>query len=159
MVGARIDISRHRRYDTDGRPVDGTASYEVALDVKRDRGEPPSLRFVTFDFDDTDPTADPDTHRLLERSFVLDAPADGAWHRVSIDLPADLFADGADGKRPNVATLLVDVPPSLLGTVAIDNVQIIEWRGPIVTDVPAWVDADVVRGEPSDVLLLDALNC
>ncbi len=159
QIGARIDISRHRRYDTDGRPVDGTAAYEVVLDVKRDRGESPSLRFVTFDFDDTDPTADPDTHRLLERSFVLDAPADGGWHHVSVDVPAELFADGPGGKRPNVATLLIDVPPSLLGTVAIDNVRIIEWRGRTATGVPAWVDADLVRGEPSDVLQLDALNC
>jgi poly-gamma-glutamate capsule biosynthesis protein CapA/YwtB (metallophosphatase superfamily) len=145
QIAARVDLSAHRHFDADGTPLDPPASYEVVLDVKRQRGESPQIRMVAFDFDDTDPTADPESERLNEVVLDIDAPDDGEWHRVHIPIPDSLLAPGPTGSRPNTATLLVDMPPALRASMAIDNVRVIEWRGRTATDSPVWVEGDFVR--------------
>ncbi len=159
QIRSRIDIRPQRLYNVEHEPVDGIARYEIVLDVKRTRGESPALRVATFDFDDTDPTTDPNTRRVADHSIVLQSDADGEWHTEFIELPAELFAPHAGGAIPNTATLLIDVPPSLGGMVAIDNVRVIEWRNRPSTDVAAWVDADMVRGRSDAVVDLTVLEC
>ncbi len=156
---ARVDLAEHRLFDGSGDPLDASARLEVTMDVRRDRGEQPSLRFVTFDFEDTDPTAAPETTRLREVRQSLDVPADGEWHHVSVELPRDLFAADPDGHTANTATLLVDAPPALRGRLAVDNVRIIEWRGPMRGARSTWLAADVVHAPGARQIELTVSGC
>lgn len=144
-IGARMDIDPHRLFDRDGEPLDAPATYEVVLDAKRLRGETPRIRLVSFDFDDTDPTVDPESNRLHEVELSVPVPADGRWHRLSIVVPDSLFAATEAGEVPNAATMLIDTPPALRGELSIDNVMFVEWRGATESDVATWVEGDVVR--------------
>ncbi len=141
---ARVVLAEHRLHDRKGVPVDGPARVEITMDVRRHRGEEPRVRFVTFDFEDEDPTRAPTTTRLREYLLPIDVPADGEWHSFSAQLPADLFAPDAEGHTANTATLLIDTPPALRGRLAVDNLRIVEWRGPTDTKYAAWKAADLV---------------
>ncbi|MGI9646404.1 MAG: CapA family protein [Ilumatobacteraceae bacterium] len=156
---ARVDLAEHRLFDVAGIPLDAPARLEITMDVKRERGEQPSLRFVTFDFEDTDPTEEPATTRLREIRQPLDVPADGDWHRVSVELPDDLFAPDREGHTANTATLLVDAPPALRGRLAVDNVRIVEWRGPMRGAKSTWLAADLVRAPGADDVELTVSGC
>lgn len=150
---ARIDIADHRLFDVDGQPLDAVPKLEVTMDVKRIRGEAPSLRFVTFDFEDSDPTVSPETSRLREIEVPIDVAADGLWHSVVVALPGDLFGVDADGKKANTATLIVDAPSAWHGRLAVDNVRVIEWRGSTSATSPTWVAADFVRSSDESARL------
>jgi len=152
-MSARVDVDAHRLFDTDGRPLDAPAEYEIIMDVRRMRGEEPSIRLVSFDFDDSDPTTDPDTERLNEVVLSIPVPDDEVWHRVSLPVPPQLFAPGPDGHVPNTAMLLIDAPPALRGQLAIDNLSFIEWRGATDSPYPTWVEGDVVRSTGARVEL------
>jgi hypothetical protein len=147
QIAARVDVREHRLFDADGNPLDTQAEYEVHFDVKRNRGEVPNVRLVSFHFDDTNPTEDPESVRLNEVSLPIDAPADDEWHRVTMSVPDALFEPGPDGGVANAATLLIDVPAALRGAVSIDNLQFVEWRGPTTWDSAVWVEGDLARSE------------
>ena len=159
QIAARVDIREHRHFDVDGNPLDPPARYEVVLDVKRQRGESPQIRMIAFDFDDTDPTADPESERLNEIVLDIDAPDDGEWHRVSVPIPDSLVEPGPTGSRPNTATLLVDMPAALRASMAIDDVRIVEWRGRTDADGPVWVEGDLVRSDTAVAFDLITSGC
>ncbi|MGB3734118.1 MAG: CapA family protein [Ilumatobacter sp.] len=157
-IGARLDVDAHRLFDSDGRPVDAPASYEITLDAKRMRGETPTVRLVSFEFDDTDPTVDPESNRLHEAELAISVPDDGNWHRVALPIPDALFAPGENGAIPNAATMLIDTPPALRGEFTIDNVMFVEWRGSTTSDIATWVEGDVVRSS-GDTVELTTSGC
>ncbi len=157
-IGARLDVDAHRLFDSDGRPVDAPASYEITLDAKRMRGETPTVRLVSFEFDDTDPTVDPESNRLHEAELAISVPDDGNWHRVALPIPDALFAPGENGAIPNAATMLIDTPPALRGEFTIDNVMFVEWRGSTTSDMATWVEGDVVRSS-GDTVELTTSGC
>jgi poly-gamma-glutamate capsule biosynthesis protein CapA/YwtB (metallophosphatase superfamily) len=159
QIAARFDVRSHRLFDADANPLDTEALYEIILDVKRNRGEIPSIRLVSFHFDDTNPTADPESARLNEVSLPIDAPADDEWHHVTIQVPDELFAPGPDGTTPNSATLLVDVPAALRGALTIDNVQVVEWRGPTPSESAVWVEGDLARSESPGAVNIVSSGC
>jgi poly-gamma-glutamate capsule biosynthesis protein CapA/YwtB (metallophosphatase superfamily) len=150
---ARVDISEHRLFESVGNPVDQEPLMEIRLDAKRSRGEAPSLRFVTFHFQDSDPTSSPETSRLREINVPIEVPPDGVWHSIVIPLPDDLLSADINGNRANTATLLIDAPPAWNGRLAVDNVRIIQWRGVTSTQSPTWVAADLVRSSQDPVQL------
>lgn len=152
-IGARVDVDAHRLFDDDGGPLDAPASYEVALDARRVRGKTPQVRVITFEFDDTDPTVDPDSKRLHEVELPIQVPDDGEWHRISIPIPDAVFAPDAVGSVPNAATMLIDAPPALRGELTIDNVMFIEWRGATRSPTATWVEGDIVRSLADSVEL------
>ncbi len=156
---ARISLAEHRLFDRRNQPVDPTPHLEITMDVKRSRGEQPSLRFVTFDFEDSDPTVEPTTTRMREIELPIDVPSDDRWHTVSIPLPDDLFAPDVAGHQANAATLLIDTPPALRGRLAVDNLRILEWRGAPSTEAPAWIAADVVRSSDGADVELTVSGC
>ncbi len=156
---ARIDLDEHRLFDNTGAPLDAPPRFEIRMDAKRSRGEEPSIRFVTFDFSDSDPTVAPESVRLREIVLPIEIPADGEWHSVVLPLPDDLFVPDADGNRANTATMLIDTPPALRGQLALDNVQILEWRGAAATSGPAWAAADLVRSEGASSVDLATSGC
>lgn len=159
QIAARVGLREHRLFDDDGIQLDAPPEYEVILDVKRNRGEVPSVRLVSFHFDDTNPTADPESARLNEVTMPIEAKADDNWHRVSMPIPTELFEPGPAGKAPNAATLLIDVPAALRSSLAIDNVQIVEWRGPTVSETPVWVEADLARSKSPDAFDITTSGC
>jgi poly-gamma-glutamate capsule biosynthesis protein CapA/YwtB (metallophosphatase superfamily) len=150
---ARVDVDEHRMFDSNGEAVDDSPRLEILLDVKRVRGEVPNIRFVTFDFRDTDPTSSPETNRIREIKVPIDVPDDGFWHSVTIPLPGNLLAPDANGNKANNATLLIDSPAAWLGRLALDNVRIIEWRGATSAGGPTWAAADFVRSAEDSVQL------
>ena len=150
---ARIDVAEHRLFDPVGNPIDQEPQFEIRLDAKRVRGEAPSLRFVTFDFQDSDPTSSPETSRLREINLPIEVPPDGIWHSVVISLPDDLLSGDIDGNRANTATLLIDAPAAWNGRLAVDNVRIIEWRGATSAQSPTWVAADLIRSSQNTAQL------
>jgi len=156
---ARVDLAEHRLFDQDGAAVDGEPRLEIMFDAKRNRGEQPGMRFVTFDFEDSDPTAAPTTHRLRELQLPIDVPDDDRWHSLSIPLPDDLFATDADGHQANTATLLIDTPPALRGRLAVDNLRIVEWRPAPATESATWVAADLVRAVGQRSVELTVSGC
>ena len=157
-VGARMDIDAHRLFDRDGEPLDAPATYEIALDAKRIRGEMPKIRLVSFDFDDTDPTVDPESTRLHEVELDVPVPADGRWHRITIEVPSTLFGSAETGDVPNSTTMLIDTPPALRGELTIDNVMFIEWRGTTASDIATWVEGDLIRSDDSEATI-EASGC
>lgn len=159
QIAARVDLRDHRLFDDDGNPIDTEAEYEIILDVKRNRGEVPDIRLVSFHFDDTNPTADPESARLNEVTLPIDTPGDDEWHHVTLPVPDELFAPSADGTAPNSATLLVDVPAALRGAVTIDNVQIVEWRGPTPSETAVWVEGDLARSETPNAFDIVTSGC
>ncbi len=83
---ARINVSRHKIYDTDeGRPADAPPSYSITFDAKRERGESPSLRFVVYNVDDSDPTSDPESLELRDVEIPFDLPDDSEWHSITLE--------------------------------------------------------------------------
>ncbi len=156
---ARIDLAEHRLFNRHGDPIDAPPRLEIRMDVKRSRGERPSMRFVTFDFEDSDPTVAPKTTRLREFLLPIEVADDDEWHSISVPLPDDLFAPDADGHQANTATLLIDTPPALRGRLAVDNLRIIEWRGPPDTGRAAWVAADLLHTPTARYVELTVSGC
>ena len=150
-IRALADFDAHRLYDTEGRPIDGDASYEIFMSARRNRGEIPNLRLSVFDFDDTDPTVEPSTERVAGVDLPIEFPDDGEWHDVSIPVPDSLV--DRSGPEFNAGGLLFEAPPALLGDFAVDDVEIIEWRGATDADTAVWSEADRVRSSSGRVEL------
>ncbi len=159
QIAARLDVPRHRIFDASGAPLDGVAEYEIRLDVRRVRGETPVLRMISFAFDDTNPTADPETTRVAEVALGVETPGDDVWRPLSIDVPDELFGDRSDDVEPNTALLVLDVPAALRGVLAVDNVEVIEWRGATAGSEPVWQPVDYVRGQPGRTVQLSTSRC
>jgi hypothetical protein len=129
---ARINLNPHRLYaDADGAvALDGEATFSVVLSAwasgELDRG---SVRLTMYHFDDTDPTAEPESVYLrdVDLPFVLDKPR--AWSRVELELPPGAL-DPVDGLSANAALVYVRVSPPEATTTAVrfDDVSVVEWR-------------------------------
>jgi poly-gamma-glutamate capsule biosynthesis protein CapA/YwtB (metallophosphatase superfamily) len=153
---ANVDLARHRLFDDDGTPVDARPELEVRLSARRDRGEQPALRFVTFEFDST---STPITQRLTGVELPLDVPDDGRWHEVTVELPDGLLDPDESGRTANKANLLIDAPPAIFGTLDLDDVRIVEWRRRTRSEIPAWIAADFVRSETDGEIDLTVSRC
>jgi hypothetical protein len=144
---ARINVSQHKIYDTDqGRPADAPPSYSITFDAKRERGEAPSLRFVVYNVDDSDPTSDPESLELRDVEIPFDLPDDSDWHSITLELPPELLTP-ANGLEAEAAMMYVQMPASFRGKFAVDNVRVYEWRPAPPTEIEMWTEADAFRGD------------
>lgn len=153
-IAALVDVPAHRWFDESGRPVDAEARHELRLRIRRNRGEAPIARLTTYARLDTDPTIDPITERLEQIERPLDVPGDGAWHAIAIPIPVEFIGDD-----PDIASALgfaLVLPPAHVGTVSVDDVEIVEWRGGSVDDRSAWAPATFVRAIPGPEPLRNA---
>ncbi len=145
---ARTPFRRHDLFEegaTSIDPVDGEPSYSLFLTARLNGGGSPHVRFDIYDFDDTDPTADPESRLVRSVDYPLDIENDGEWHRVELDLPAALFASTGD-LEPNMAMFYLGLtPPSENDSVlVVDDLEFIQWRR--ATDLPAaYYAVDQVR--------------
>lgn len=156
---SNVDLAPHRLFDRDGSPVDAPARLEVRLSARRDRGELPLLRIASFEFDDTDPTSNPVTERVANVELPVEVPDDHAWHQIAIEVPDEVLVSATSGRTANKANLLIDAPPAIFGTLDLDDIRIIEWRGRTDATLPAWVEADVVRSESGGEVHLTISRC
>ena len=155
-IAALVDVPRHRLYGSDGIAVDGDPTYEIRMVARRDHGQTPFVRLATYTRHDTDPTVGPRTEPLEELELPLDIPKDGDWHEVTIEIPDALVQYDGDGALALNLTLVV--PSAHLGTLAVDNLELLKWRGRADADVALWMPASRVRsiGGATDI---DVRSC
>ncbi len=141
-TAARVSMPDHRWFDADGAPIDGTATHSVRLWAKRVGAGIPFVRVIFYEFDDTDPTREPDSTALQTVDVELPLVNNGEWHELWVDLPTP---------PPAANTALVGIglapPESQSGTVWIDGLQVIEWRAADETPDGVWVDAAYVLSD------------
>ncbi len=141
-TAARVSLTAHRWFDSDGLPVDGLASRSVRVWGRRVGAGIPFVRVIFYEFDDTDPTRVPESKPLATVDVELPLVNDAKWHELWVDLPQP---------PPGANTALVGVglspPMSQSGTVWIDGLEIIEWRDADSIPKGTWVSADYMRTE------------
>jgi len=142
-IAALVDVPSHRLFDETGQPLDDGADHELRMWGRRDRGEPPIVRLTSYARHDTDPTIDPFTERLRQIEIPIELPSDGHWHEVSIPIPDHLI--GRDQDTATAVNIAIVLPPAHLGTFTLDEVELLEWRGPVDTDRPVLAPASRVR--------------
>ncbi len=135
-TAARVSMSSHRWFAEDGTPVDGPATYSVRVWGKRVGAGIPFVRVIFYEFDDTDPTREPDSTALETVDVELPLVNNGEWHELWVDLPTPPHA-------ANTALVGVGLAPpeSQSGTVWIDGLEIIEWRAADELPEGVWIDA------------------
>ena len=143
-TAARVSLPEHRWFDEAGSPRDGLATYSVRIWAKRVGAGIPFVRVVYYEFDDTDPTREPDSRPVATIDIPLPLVNDDEWHELWVELP----------ETPEFAnTALVGVglspPDSQSGTVWVDGLQVIEWRAASEIPTGTWVPVDYVVGDQS----------
>jgi len=140
-TAARVSMPAHRWFDESGAPIDGEGTWSVRVWGKRVGAGIPFVRVVYYNFDDTNPTREPESSALETVDIELPLVNNGEWHELWVDLPAP---------PPGANTALVGVglapPKSQSGTVWIDGLEVIEWRPAAETPEGVWVDPAYVLG-------------
>jgi hypothetical protein len=146
---ARVALARHRLFEleADGTatPCDGEPSYSVRFSARLTGGGVPLLNFGVYNFDDANPTEDPESTLIRSRAFSVAVPADGLWHDVLFDIPASTLAP-AGPLEANAVLFSVGLDPPESGTSILlaDDVTFIEWRA--ADDLPdAFYAVEAVR--------------
>jgi poly-gamma-glutamate capsule biosynthesis protein CapA/YwtB (metallophosphatase superfamily) len=138
---ARVSLPEHRWFNEDGSAADGPATHSVRVWGKRVGAGIPFVRVYFYEFDDTDPTREPDSTPLGSVDVQLPLVNDGQWHELWVELPEPPV-------EANAALVGVGLAPpeSQSGTVWIDGLRVIEWRQ--ANDIPegTWVPVDYVMG-------------
>lgn len=144
---ARIPLPRHRLYSESGgvaTPLDGTPSYSLRFRARLSGSAAPFVRFDVFHFDDSNPTADPNSLLLRRRDLDLTIPADDLWHEIVFDIPASVLADAGPFEANAVLLYMGLAPAGEFSVLLVDDVQVIEWRA--AADLPdGFHDVDVLR--------------
>ncbi len=140
-TAARVSMPEHRWFDAEGTGIDGTATYSVRVLGKRVGAGIPFVRVSFYEFDDTDPTREPDSTPLETIDLELPLVNNGEWHELWVDLPAL-----PDGANTALVGLGLAPPESQSGTVWIDGLEVIEWRAADETPPGTWVTAEYVMG-------------
>ena len=157
-IAALIDLPEHRVYDGDGRPADAEPSYEVRLWARRNRGDTPFVRLAAFVRNAPGPSTGSSTVRLAEMELPIDVPDDDQWHRVIIPVPDGFVPHDEPGDA--ALNVTVAAPPAHLGTLALDRLEILEWRSRTRSERPVWAPADRARSsDRSGDIELDLRRC
>jgi len=84
-------------------------------------------------------------------------PADGGWHRLTVDLPPNAFSPG--GGRPATAALLyLEAEAGLAngeGFVELDDLSLLEWRAASAFPAGSWHEVDALRGSPGQTVAVE----
>jgi poly-gamma-glutamate capsule biosynthesis protein CapA/YwtB (metallophosphatase superfamily) len=150
-TAARVPMPAHRWFNDEGLPIDGNATYSVRVWARREGAGIPFVRVSYYEFDDTDPTRQPESKAVETIDVQLPVANDGLWHELWVDLPLP----------PNAAnSALVGVglapPESQSGTVWIDGLDVVEWRRADQIPDGTWVPADYVQGPAGGAVTLTA---
>lgn len=129
---ARVIRSEHRLYAGAGAPADGPATYSLRFKAKFTGTGQTRFTFDVYNFDDANPSEDPESFliRTVELPFLL--PNDGDWREAIVDLPSIIFAPF--GALPANSTMFyVGLHPPAEGESELwmDDLELIEWRDPL----------------------------
>lgn len=129
---ARVIRSEHRLYVSAGAPADGPATYSLRFKAKYTGAGQTRFTFDVYNFDDANPSEDPESFliRTVELPFLL--PDDGLWRETIVDMPAIIFAPF--GALPANSTMFyVGLHPPAEGESELwmDDLELIEWRDPL----------------------------
>ncbi len=153
-TAARVSLPAHRRFDENGQPVDGIATYSVRVWAKRVGAGIPFVRVIAYNFDDTDPTREPKSTPLDTIDIELPLVSDGEWHELWVEIPV-LPA----GTNSALVAVGVAPPQSQAESVWIDGVAGVEWRQADLVPQPSWVVADYIQSSDArDVTLTIAAS-
>jgi hypothetical protein len=130
---ARVSFTPHRIFEDLGggetSPIDGDATYSVRFFANLEGDGQPILRLDVYHFDDTNPTADPESSLLRSKTFPLELTADGEWEEVVFDIPAPVFS--TSGSLEANAMLFyfgLESPAEGTSVFLVDEIAILEWR-------------------------------
>ncbi len=145
---ARVVPSLHRRYDDNGLPLDAAAEFSIIATVRVEGEGQPFIRLDGYRFVDTDPTRDPESTLLMRLQLALDVAPDGEWHRVVVDLPADVLQQGAGAVNSIMFYLGVAEATTRSAIVGVDDLAFVEWRAAASWVPGTPIAADFLRTSP-----------
>ncbi|MBK9072391.1 MAG: CapA family protein [Myxococcales bacterium] len=128
---ARVPLYQHRLYENSNDqavPLDPDATYTMRAVARRSGSGEPAFRLDLYLFDDTNPTEDPTSEAIGQRTLEVDIPGDGEWHQVEVEVPPSTFVAG--NKYANMVMLYVTlgVPDIGESRFDIDEMTLVEWR-------------------------------
>ncbi|MCU7841600.1 MAG: CapA family protein [Candidatus Thiodiazotropha sp. (ex Troendleina suluensis)] len=129
---ARVPLKTHRIYelqDNSGLPLDPVPSYSLRFMARMEGTSTAAIRLDVYDFDDTDPTADPESELIASITEPFALPADGAWHQIDWPIPESALKAGPlIGDMVNFYFVLEPPSTGRKVTLDIDDVAFVEWR-------------------------------
>src|SRR5262249_32624148 len=128
---ARVTLVQHRLFEDRGGeavPLDPEPHYTIRLHARILAPAPAKMRIDLYNFDDTDPTEDPQSGTIGRLDRPLAVPADGAWHAIEVAI--DPAALNAKGLRANQLMPYVQLDPPKSGRthLDVDDLEVLEWR-------------------------------
>ena len=144
---ARIIRSERRLYHSANSPADGPATYSLRFKAKYRGAGAIRFTFDVYNFDDANPSEDPESFLIRSLEIGVALSDDGQWREVIVDLPAIVFAPF--GPLPaNSAMFYVGLYPPAEGETELwmDDLEFIEWRDPLQMPIGDF-EAHVVRAK------------
>ncbi len=127
---ARIPFRSHRLFERtpDGAvSLDPPPSYSLEFSARLQGSAVASTRFDIYEFDDTNPTEDPESVLVNSVSLPFEAGAD--WQRVVVPITEEMLSSGqVTGNMLNFYFVLDPPPSGRTAVLEIDAVEFIEWR-------------------------------
>ncbi len=153
---ARSEVPVHRWFEPDATPLDGDPTYTVQFDVRRN-GDPPKIKIVLYDVNDTDPTEEPSSTVLHQATIDVPFTREDTWRTVSLDV-SDLINTEYAGIRPE-AVLVYFSAPAGDSRIDLDNVRLYEWRS--LADLPdgMWMPADALAADDGRDVTMAVHGC
>ncbi|KAF0240954.1 MAG: hypothetical protein FD180_4688 [Planctomycetota bacterium] len=148
---SRVVFTDHRLWEDLGGgvvvPLDPLPTRSMRLRAAATGEIDASVILDIYNFDDSNPTEDPESVFIRSVEVPFTTAGDGAWRETIVDFSAADFAPSPTGLAANMATFYVALYPPSTGeaTLRIDNLQILEWReAALMPD--GFFAVDAVRG-------------
>ncbi len=152
---SRIPLAPSRYVDAAGRPLQTMPRIEVTLSTAASWLTKFDVRLDSYHFSDRNPARFPINQLLSSRSYEVTI---GRAQSIdfSLDVPRDQLLDPKTGLEATALMLYLERPSTRLGTLEVDDVEVIEWRPANEFLFEAVIAADFVAGPPgSEVFLID----
>ncbi len=154
-----IPTPRHEIWLPDeSAPADASPSYSVSVDLRRVRGERPTLRLAMYRVADEDLTREPESTKLREIALPLTIADDDEWHRLTLEIDPAAF-EPVDGAPVDAVFIYIDTAPAFRGSLAVDNLRLYQWRSAPVTELALWSEADAFRSETDQMFEIATSGC
>lgn len=154
-----VPVARNQFWLPDrSRPADLPPRYQLELDVRIARSESPTLSLAAYTLADEVLTREPESTELRSVEVPIPVADTDDWHHVSIPLPGDLFQP-VDGQPVDGVFFTIESPPAFRSDLDLDDIELIEWRGPAQTDVPLWAEVDYLQSVEATTVEVDAIDC
>ncbi|MFK7928772.1 MAG: CapA family protein [Myxococcota bacterium] len=144
---ARIPFVQHRLWSDDGQtPLDPVPQFAIRLRARATGAATSNIRLVTYDFFDTDPTADPFSTVVADVRVELDVGR--RWREIVIPFEPE-WVSGPNGSEANMVLPYLELEPPRVGRAVLQvaDFQVLELRR--AADMPSTPGAWDVVWNPS----------